>query len=500
MKIVVLKTLLVTFILGTWMNASALGPQGLSKASPWLLNQYNRGDQNPIVLIYMKEEADFSLVNQSAIRSERLKVVFNALVKTAQKSQASLLDWLASEKITTRSYYISNLIVADNVSKTQLDAILQRDDVLRVVGNPSLKNRMPFTTFPSLEVPRGPGSNIVRFGAARVWDELKVYGENIIVAGQDTGVQWNHKALKSHYRGWNGVTADHSYSWHDSVHKSVGGISSCGYDLSIPCDDHNHGTHTLGTVVGDDNEGNQIGVAPGAKWIACRNMDDGIGNPEMYTECFQWFMAPWPQNGDAVKDARPELAPHVINNSWGCPKSEGCDGGEFERVLKATRAAGIFVVVSAGNEGSSCSTIKDGPAFHSDLVLSVGAVNHRDDSIASFSSRGPSTFDQKVGPHVTAPGVDVRSAVKNGGYAEYGWSGTSMAGPHVVGLVALLWSADPSLIGKIEETETIIKDKAEVKTSQQTCGGVLGTSRPNNTFGYGIANSYEVIKARFNLK
>jgi len=396
MKGTTLRTLLIVVCSVISVSQTVLASGGQAKISPWLLNQFSRGDENPTVLIYMKEEADLSKIKSTLSRDERLRKVFAELVKTAQRSQTSLLNYLASEKISARSYYVSNLIVADHVSKSQLEAIAERDDVLKVVGNPSLPNRMPSTAFPSIEVPRGPGANLVRIGATKVWDEYKVHGENIVVAGQDTGVKWDHKALKSHYRGWNGSAADHSYSWHDSVHKSVGGSSSCGYELSSPCDDHNHGTHTLGTVVGDDQEGNQIGMAPGAKWIACRNMDDGIGSPEMYTECFQWFMAPWPQNGDAIKDARPEMAPHVINNSWGCPKSEGCDGGEFERILKATRAAGIFVVVSAGNEGSSCSTIKDGPAFHSDLVLSVGAIDHRNDAIASFSSRGPSIFDKKI--------------------------------------------------------------------------------------------------------
>ena len=190
-----------------------------------------------------------------------------------------------------------------------------------------------------------------------------------------------------------------------------------------------------------------------------------------------------------------EMAPHVINNSWGCPRSEGCEGGEFERILNALRAAGIFVVVSAGNDGPGCSTIKDGPAFHSDAAFSVGAMDHRNDAIASFSSRGPSIFDNKVGPDVSAPGVNVRSCVKSGGYAEYGWSGTSMAGPHVVGMVALLWSTHPKLIGNIEQTESILRSTSEFKSTTQQCGGTPGSSRPNNTFGFGIANVFEAVKA-----
>ncbi|MFM8315082.1 MAG: S8 family serine peptidase, partial [Deltaproteobacteria bacterium] len=445
-----------------------------SKISDWLLKKYktqSQRDELPTVLIFMKEEADFSKINQKAPRAERIKHVFHQLVKTSQKSQIDLLAWLESEKISARSFYINNMIVADKVSLEQLEQIAQREDVLNIVGNPPMPQTLPKVMRESDDEPKGPGANLVRLGAVKVWDEFKVKGENIVVAGQDTGVRWDHAALKSHYRGWDGKSADHSYSWHDSVHKNIGGSSSCGYDSTTPCDDHSHGTHTLGTVVGDDSQGNQIGVAPSAKWVACRNMDSGIGSPEMYVECFQWFLAPWPQNGDPIQDARPELAPHVINNSWGCPKSEGCEGNEFERILKALRAAGIFVVVSAGNDGSSCGSLNTGPAFHSDLVLSVGAMNHRTDTIASFSSRGPSSFDNKIGPHVTAPGVDVRSAVPSGGYAESGWSGTSMAGPHLVGLVALLWSSDPSLVGNIEATEELIRSTAEPKTSTQTCGG-----------------------------
>ena len=496
-----MRLVLTTGLLVAAAGVQAAVPDYHSKASTWILDQYKKSslkEPAQTILIYMKAQADMSKINTKDDRAKRGADVFSSLVETAQNSQKDLSSWLTEQNIPHRSYYISNMIAADNVTKEKFEEILERDDVLRVVGNPKINNILPSTQWMSFEEPtpeeKGPGANIVRFGAPRVWEEFKTKGEGITVAGQDTGVRWDHAALKSHYRGWDGTRAEHSYAWHDSVHKSAGGGSSCGYDLTTPCDDHDHGTHTVGTIVGDDNAGNQIGVAPGAKWVACRNMDGGMGTPEQYTECFQWFLAPWPQKGDAVRDARPEMAPHVINNSWGCPRSEGCDGGEFERILGAMRAAGIFVVVSAGNDGSSCSTIHDGPAFHTDLVLSVGANDHRNDTIASFSSRGPSTFDNKVGPDVTAPGVNVRSAVRSGGYAEYGWSGTSMAGPHVAGLVALLWSAKPELVGNIDATEEAIKRTATPKTSTQTCGGVAGTARPNNTFGHGIANAYDVIK------
>ena len=69
------------------------------------------------------------------------------------------------------------------------------------------------------------------------------------IGGADTGYQWDHPALKNGYRGWNGVAANHDYNWHDSIHAG-GGV--CGPNMSQPCDDQGHGTHTMGTAVGDE--------------------------------------------------------------------------------------------------------------------------------------------------------------------------------------------------------------------------------------------------------
>ena len=172
-------------------------------------------------------------------------------------------------------------------------------------------------------------------------------------------MRWTHNALKPHYRGWNGSTADHNFNWHDSIHSRRRHLLA--ESPWSPATTTRHGTHTTGTTIGDDGAGNQIGVAPGAKWIGCRNMDQGDGTPATYTECFQFFIAPTDLNN---QNPNPALRPHVMNNSWGCPTSEGCAAGTLETIVNNTTAAGIFVEVSAGNAGPSCSSVNDPPAIY----------------------------------------------------------------------------------------------------------------------------------------
>jgi hypothetical protein len=310
----------------------------------------------------------------------------------------------------------------------------------------------------------------------------------VLLAGQDTGYMWDHPALINHYRGWNGTTANHDYNWHDSIHSGGG---ACGANNTAPCDDNSHGTHTMGTAIGDDGAGNQIGMAPGARWIGSRDMDQGNGTPATYTECFQFFIAP---TDLASNNPNAALRPHVINNSWGCPVSEGCTTGtELQTIVNNTQAAGIFVVVSAGNSGSACSTVQDAPAFY-DASFSVGAISGTTNVLASFSSRGPGTLAPNLlKPNISAPGVSVRSTLRTSVSSYGSMSGTSMAGPHVAGVVALIWSARPSLVRNIAATKTLLQNTANPAVTvspAQTCGGTLGSTPglsqiPNNSFGYG---------------
>jgi subtilisin family serine protease len=204
------------------------------------------------------------------------------------------------------------------------------------------------------------------------------------------------------------------------------------------------------------------------------------------------MLAPYPLGGDPFTDGDPLLSAHVLNNSWGCPPIEGCDPGALLAGVRALRAAGIFVVVSAGNSGiAGCESVTDPLAIYGE-VFSVGAINEFG-QLADFSSLGPVTVDEsgRIKPDIVAPGEDVFSAFPNNSYQTF--SGTSMAGPHVAGVVALIWSANPALIGQIEQTEALL-----IETAQPYAGFlpacIDGSQVPNNGTGYGIVDAYSAVK------
>ncbi len=436
-------------------------------------------------LIVLRQQADLSAASSLKTKAEKGAYVVNQLRLTAHNTQAPILSLLQQRGVPYQSFYIVNMIKVTG-TRELMNELAARADVARIDANPLVHTALPAANGPQQSFhPNGVEWNVQKVKAPEVW-ALGFTGTGLVVAGADTGVQWDHPALKGHYRGWDGQQADHDYNWHDATPDHS----------PTPIDPHGHGTFTVSEMVGDDGQGNQIGVAPGAKWIACRNMDaGGNGTPSQYTECFQFLIAPYPINGNPDQ-GDPSKAPDSINNSWVCPPSEGCSYSTLQSIVDAVRAAGIFPAMAAGNDGPTCSTIMYPPAIYASAV-DVGALDSSN-HIASFSSRGPVTVDgsNRTKPDISAPGVDIRGAVPGNGY-QSGWSGTSMAAPHLAGAVALLWQAKPSLVGDITGTAQAFEHNAQHLTNFQAVGNCRGPGvRQDNTFGWGLLNILSAVQAQ----
>lgn len=463
------------------LNASAQTSNS-PKISPRVLAETASGNTTE-ALIVLTEQADLRPAAALRTKAEKGRFVVNALREVANRTQPPILQLLDARGIPYQPFYIVNMIKITG-GRAVMQELAARNDVASVDANPYVKNDLPKPNGVNTAQPDGIEWNVTRVKAPDVW-ALGFRGEGLVVAGNDTGTQWDHPAMKNQYRGWNGTTVNFDYNWHDATSDHS----------PTPIDPHGHGTFTVSQMVGDDGQGNQVGVAPGAKWISCRNMDaSGTGSPSTYTECFQFLIAPYPVGGNP-NQGDPSKAPDSINNSWGCPTSEGCSANTLKSITDAVRAAGIFPAVAAGNSGSACSTVTDPPSIYASSVT-VGALTSGN-SIASYSSRGPVTVDgsNRIKPNISAPGSNIRGAVPGGGY-QSGWSGTSMATPHVAGGVALLWQAKPALIGNIDQTQTILSHSANPAVSQQSnqhCGITQG-NLPNNIYGWGLLDLLKAVQ------
>lgn len=471
---VLLASIMVIFTLMSAQTKTADAGAWKTSVDPWVLQTADANGETEF-LVFLNEQADLSAAYSLSTKLEKGTYVYETLTATAAQTQPAVIAELDSLGVEYRPFWVANMILVKG-DMAVIEAMARRDDVSHLYANPVVKADLP-TPEEEVEQMQAIEWNILMVNADDLWGE-GFTGQGAVIGGQDTGYDWDHPGLIDHYRGWNGASADHNYNWHDSIHVPNG---TCPANSPEPCDDVDHGTHTMGTMVGDDGGSNQTGMAPGAKWIGCRNMNQGNGTPASYSECYEWFVAPTDLND---QNPNPAMAPHVINNSWSCPPSEGCtDPNVLLTVVQNLRAAGILTAHSAGNSGPGCSTVQDPATIYAES-FSVGSTTSSD-NISSFSSRGPVTIDgsNRLKPNISAPGSGVRSTVPGGGYAIF--SGTSMAGPHVAGMTALLISADPSLAGQVDDLEKIIEVMAVPKTSTQQCGSTPGSEIPNNTFGYG---------------
>lgn len=464
-----------------------------AKIDPLLLQKLERKNQSSFVVV-LSAQADVSQSRSLKGKEAKGSFVYAQLRQAAAQSQHDICQYLRQQQVVFRPYWVVNAIYVEG-GTALVQELAKREEVAFITDNHRYTYHKPIKGNQDNGRTMAVEWGVQRINADEVWN-LGYKGQGVVIGGQDTGYDWEHPALKNQYRGWDGTTANHNYNWHDAIHQPDPAHpdpnNPCGFNLNHPCDDDEHGTHTMGTMCGLDGS-NQIGVAPEAKWVGVRNMERGYGTLASYVESFEWFLAP---TDTANQNPDPSKAPHVINNSWGCPPVEGCNPSNFavmEMVVNNLRAAGVVVVVSAGNSGPNCNTVRDPAAIYASSFV-VGATDVFD-SITNFSSRGTVTVDSsnRWKPDVVAPGFFINSSVPGGGYQFL--SGTSMAGPHVAGAVALLISANPALAGEVDSIEFLLKSTALQLTTTESCGGESNTAIPNNTYGHGRIDILKAVQA-----
>ncbi|APU14299.1 S8 family serine peptidase [Actinoalloteichus fjordicus] len=428
------------------------------------------------VWIVLEERADLSAASEVFDWAERGQAVVDTLRATAGQSQDEAVTLLTAEGADFTPYWISNRILVRSASESLADSITRIPGVDRVSLPTVLAIPEPVDQPAADAAVDGIEWGIDSINADDVWADYGFTGEGIVVGSVDTGVEFDHPALVGSYRGNLGNGGfDHDHHWFDPS-------NTCGSPSTVPCDNHGHGTHVTGTMIGDDRAGNQIGVAPGAQWISAKGCEGGTGCSESaLLGATQWMLAPTDTDG---QNPRADLRPHIVNNSWGVPNGPAVDS-TFDEVIAAWDASGIFALFSNGNSGPGCDTI-DSPA---DSMLAYGIGAHSvNNTIANSSGRGPGA-DGTIRPNITAPGVSVRSALPGALYGAA--SGTSMAAPHVAGSVALLWSAAPSLIGDVEATRALL-DTTAIPVNDTSCGG---TPEDNNVWGKGRLDVLAAVDA-----
>ncbi|MEW6251822.1 MAG: S8 family serine peptidase [Planctomycetota bacterium] len=439
-------------------------------------------DQTVSTLVFLQNAVNISALDEflEASRTplrERHELVVRELQAAAERSQGPLLEELAALQAAGlvakyEAFWIANVIRVDAPASV-VHELAERGDVHSVYVNYETELVAPVAEGPAGGSPEAPEQGLVAIRAPEAW-AIGVTGAGQLVSTLDTGVDGAHPALASRWRGLDPRYAGHpQWAWFDPV-----------TNTTFPQAFASHGTHTMGTVCGGA-PGNEVGVAPGAQWIHAATIDR-ISIARTVSDsilAFQWVIDP---------DGNPGTnwdVPAVCSNSWGLRTSHGyapCST-TFWSYLDACEAAGMVIVFAAGNEGTSEMRRPADRATDDFRTLAVAAVNANVAGwpIASFSSRGPTYCTPggtaAIKPEIAAPGVQVRSSLPGGGYGPL--DGTSMATPHIGGVVALMREACPEL------------SVQEIKEIMFATAYDLGTVGNDNSYGWGMVDAYAAVQA-----
>lgn len=431
----------------------------------------NELDERVDNIISKKPEVYDVLVKCSPVGLSTEGMSRKDIAKLSQEELIRLLEnYKENGKVESyKSFYVVNGVHIRTKDKTVLREIIRLKNVIDITENGKVKLVEPIKDEEKYRsVIFVPDESRIDWGvsmvhADKVWKDFGIEGEGVTVGIIDTGVNYNLPAIKKGFKGYNESTGMIEPGYYKDF---IDGLTEPEQG-SI----NDHGTHVAGTIVGKEGDKlNVIGVAPKAKYISARAIDNNGGEVSNLLAAGEWML---------------EMKPDIINNSWG-----GTNDADkwFSEMAQAWREAGIVPVFAAGNQMAG----EDAPGYGSISnpgnllnVFSVGAVDINK-NLGSFSKKGPSAHDATgkiIKPDVVAPGVQVRSVDGKGKYVS--WNGTSMATPHVVGVMALMKSANPNL--SVDDIERIIRETAEpIKES------IHGTT-PNMSYGYGLIDAYDAV-------